>query len=586
MTADAIKAGSAFVEFFGDASRLEADKKKIGNDLRMWTGSISADIAGKIAGGFNMAQAAAVSFGAQAATGMAIASQGIQKVSAFLTDVPNRFSALFGGLGTIASNIGDIARGAGVSNFVLQGMSRTMQRMGFDTAFIDKLGAGMKTIAWDARRAQYGVDLMISPFRLLTAAAAKLSSIGLKGLSSGIRELRGYTGDIDYLSRGLDRVAASNYRAATSFRTLIPLIRLSGFAARTAVSLLSLPFKIPGLLRRAAAAAPAGMMRGAQLGTIASMGAMAAGGVAEGAESGGGLSSFLMPMLSGLMIAGPIGVAAVGLGVFISSQFAKAGKAGKGFFFELGERARAWGAWIGGMWGKVSAAFSKAFGGMSKTGESFLTRFERALLPLTHAIEHVWLPAFVRAIEFVGGLFGSKTDGMKKSWTDWIFESVNALADFVGNIDLCFQLALAHIELWASNAWENIKTVFVNAGEMMTNPFKDIPTITAAAIRKTTPEIEALYAKLGKRQQDLLMNGQMIEAASARARSNDSKFGAISASSQEGYSLLAKLQNNANVKDPVAENTKQMVKEQKAGNREIKKLGEQFKAGFASYEIP
>jgi hypothetical protein len=582
--AGAIEAGRAFVSLYADMTELAAGLKKEGPAVAAWAAGVGKDVSDKISGGFQSAAASAAALGSQTHASMAQASTSINNVGAAAFRVPSAFGAASGSLKFIVGNLGNIGRAAGLASWGLFGVSQVMRAMGKDTTQIDKVKTALSRIGWAAFGANMAINGMLLPLRAVGAASQLIGG--------GVR-------------------------------------------------------RIGGMLQG-----------GGRLGSIASMGAMAAGpaasvdaesGVAEGEKkSGGGFASSLMPILTGLAIAGPVGAAATGLGMWIAGALSRAGKEGsKGFFGELIDRAQAWGAWFGGMWSQISAKFKAVFGGMISSGESFLTQLEKAFIPLTHAIENVWLPAFLGAIEYVGSFFKMNTDQMGGSWSAWILDSIKALAEFVGNFDLYFQIAQQAIVLWAANAilrfgdffanvgewfvWfgSNWKSVLLDAGNLVvsfatnmatnfingfkaimdfakgkgfkfeaTNPLKgfessikELPKLTRSALGETSPELESLYKKLGERQKQAAEVGHLIAgvnktAEAEKQKSVDTKFGATTSQSQEAYSMLAKLQNQSGGKDPVLEVNKQQLAEQKKATKAIEKLQDKVFGGLKEFAIP
>ena len=585
--AGAIQSGAAFVKFFGDANDLFKTTKDIGKELSTWSKNVAGNVSSTVAGGFQSASAAATNFGAKSAAAMTTAATSTQAVAASAFRIPSAFGAASGVLRFVAGNLGNISRGAGLASWSLWGVSKVLRNLGYDTAKLDMVKNALSRIGW----------------------AARAGAIGLGGM----------------------RMAAQ--------AMLFPL--------------------------RAASMAGAGLSRLGRFGSIASIGSMAAMSAApsesisdqvgEGAQkkekTGGGFTKYLMPVLTGLAIAGPIGAAAVGLGVFIAGAFQQSAKSGTGFFATLMERASAWGAWMSGLWGQVTAKVQAVFGQMSSTAEPFITRLEKAFIPLTYAIENVWLPAFLGAIEYAGSFFKSNTDSMGGSWTSWILDSVSALAEFVGNFDLYFQIAQQTIVMWASNSILRVGDFFTNIGEwlgwfgdnwksvlldvgnvqitFLTNMFanfknaftsvinfakgkgfkfdmvsplegfessiKELPKLTKTALETMTPELQALYEQLGKRQAAAAAHGQMIEGvqqAGAAGKAGketaiDSRYGASTLQSQEAYSALSRLQNaNMTASNPqVAEQKKTNIELAKQ-TRQLEKIAANANPKFEAVMIP
>ena len=125
---------------------------------------------------------------------------------------------------------------------------------------------------------------------------------------------------------------------------------------------------------------------------------------------------------------GAAGGAAFGfLGAKLSSALTDGAKAGakdsESIITRLGYKVNAVFQWVGkqagDIWNYATSKF-KQFGG---EGESILTKLEKAIYPIIHAVENVWIPAMMNGIDFVAGLFAVRTDEMGGSWSDFFVDA-------------------------------------------------------------------------------------------------------------------------------------------------------------------
>lgn len=546
--AGAVQMGSAFVKFFGEASELMKSFREAGTELNKF-GKFAKQSISEFAGSFNYAEKSAEEFGqttstslktvaadfshvSQAAAGTTTAVAGtatsFQRVTGAASAAGagilkaaanfNIFRVGAGAIAFVAANLGSISKLAGAASWGLYAVSKAMKAMGYDTTKIDQVKTALNRIGWAAFGANVAVTAVTRTLKGMQAVAMAPVAI----------------------AKGLARVASGASRRIGRFGGLASL--------------------------------------GASVADEGAIEPSVSGGAEEGEKKSGGFMKAIGPVLTGLAIAGPVGAAATALGVFIAGAFSSGAKSGTGFFAQLQERGAAWAAWIGGIWTTISEKFKSVFASMGGTGDSFLTKMEKAFIPLVYAVENVWVPAFVGAIDYIGGMFKGNTDKMSGSWTDWILDSVSALAEFIGNFDLYFQIAQQNIVLWASNAilqvgdfftnagewldwfganWFNVltdaynfsSTVFRNLGSDLKDLFsriwewvksgftsdmnfdglfdgltdgymsaiKEWPKLTKTELETMTPELKRLYAELGQRQDDAAANGHLIKAVDKAA---------------------------------------------------------------------
>lgn len=578
----AIEAGSAFVRFWGDISELVGTMKTLSGDVKNVAGAISKEVSQKMSGGFATAEAAAAQFGATATAAG-------HQVAASMTAAAAKTTGVWAGFQRIASStvgiarasltFGNIAKTAGIASWGLFGVSRVMRMMGKDTTQIDMITKALWRVSWAARAAAIAVGLIKLPGRVLG---------GITGLARSA-------------GRGLGGLGG----------------RVAGLGGLMALN--------------SASAAPG------EEGEQESTGANVAGSA-----------------LTGFALGGAVGAAALGLGALIKSAISRNTAEGvgeaTGFLGQLGAAATATGQWFADIFGKAKASVTGAFASLKTEGPSIFERLTQAVFPLVDAVENVWLPAFQNAVTSMASLFKSNTAEMERSWSDWIVDSVAALSEFVGNIDIYFQIAQQTLVMWASNSilqvsdlftnigkwldwfgknWSDMlftafdlaATVFINIGQNIRDIFSEIwewvksgftsdfeidwtpltegfvstikewPDLVETELAESTPELDSLFGQLGERQaaterrraeRATAISSVDVGGSAAATRRNlpDARFGATSAQSQEGLSLLAQIQNKNAGRDPVAENTKQMVKEQKATHKEIVKVVEALNSGW------
>lgn len=456
-------------------------------------------------------------------------------------------------------------------------------------------------IAGGFRAAQMSVSSIAGGLLNMGRIAGKASTV-LFGASFILKRFGVDTSGIDRVQAVLSKIGWAAWGVNTALKAVTMTSRaLSAVAA--------LPGRIAGGIGRGASRA--GLLAGAMLPSFGGAGSAASPaeeGVSEGAQkSGGGFMAGLSGVITGLAIAGPIGAAAALLGAFIAGQFARGAEGGSGFFAQLANRAGVWSAWFMGIWNQIYGTIQSTFFKSSAAGESFLTKFEKALIPLTYAIQNVWVPAFISGIEYIGSFFKSNTESMGRTWSEFVLDNVSALAEFVGNIDLYFQIAQQQVVIFAANAilgfedlWTNIGvglewlannwqgvlsdianmtvtyvtnmaknwgnlfvaiTNFamgkgfdfkaVNPLEGFESSISEMPQFVHQAAVETTDEMDRLLTELGKRQQAASEKGALIEGvksgqkmAKAKAEEmSDGRFAAVSAQSADAMSAVARFQN-------------------------------------------
>jgi hypothetical protein len=253
-----------------------------------------------------------------------------------------------------------------------------------------------------------------------------------------------------------------------------------------------------------------------------------------------------------------------------------------------------------------------------------------------------WLPGIVQGINTLGASFGMLYDSIRSGWGQWISETAGLAIEFFANWDLYLAIAWENVSLFGQNTVERFRTMFVNAGELLTwfsgnwqdvlftigdyamtvfinigqnlrdiwsgvldfiagngfnfdptpltegfrSAISEMPQLTQAAIHETTPALEGLYENLAQRQAE--MAKKALEATTPKAvteqgmtdfdssakegkgkRSGKSVSGAAEFGGKDAASIIA--MNAARSRDPVADNTKAMLAEQKKTNQLLAK---------------
>lgn len=167
-----------------------------------------------------------------------------------------------------------------------------------------------------------------------------------------------------------------------------------------------------------------------------------------------------------------------------------------------------------------------------------------------------WLPGIVQGITTLGGSFGMLYQSIRTGWGQWIGETIGLAVEFFANWDLYLAIAWENVALFGANTVERFRTMFVNAGELLTwfsgnwqdvlftigdyamtvfinigqnlrdiwsgvldfiagrgfsfdptpltegfkSAISEMPQLTEAAVNETTPALEGLYANLAERQ--------------------------------------------------------------------------------------
>ncbi len=477
--AGAVQMGSAFVRFFGQANDLYKTFKEVRDDLGDF-GSFAKQQSRFVAGSFEEAETAAASFGASTSKSLqavavdmtttgssaAVAAGGVNSaansMSALavasnnaagkMSGVPSVFGAIKSGasgmfnvFGSLTKNMGGIAKLAGSASWALWATSKAMQAMGKDTTRIDMLAKTVSRFGWAAR----GADL------------------GIKAVS---------------------------------------------FSLRSMAALASAPMKIASGMVAMGRAAGGAVSRGVgRLGRMAGVGAIGASAATAGDEEGGAGKAMAGGALSGLMMGGVVGAgvgaAAVGVGMMIKTALSRGAKEGAAessdFLTQLGNKLLAVGSFFSTTFGTAKAAVIGAFAKMGSGGESFLIKVEKAIFPIVDAIQNVWVPGLVSGVEYISSFFAKKTDDMGATWSDWLAGSIGALADFVGNFDIYFQLAQQTLVMWAGNSLLMVQDFFKNSGKLVSwfadnwqNVFFTATDYTLTAFINLGQNLRNVFAKL------------------------------------------------------------------------------------------
>jgi len=195
-----------------------------------------------------------------------------------------------------------------------------------------------------------------------------------------------------------------------------------------------------------------------------------------------------------------------------------------------------------------------ALGGMNDFASNFRDSWMPTIRGVIHAVAETWTGTVI--------LF-------RQAWQSWIGPAITDLSFFVNNWDLMWGIAQENVILFATNAGARIMTFFTNIGELMswfagnwqdvlatigslifnatinyyknffnffkaifdfasgkgfkfeptamtdgfTNSIKEIPKLTKAAVKESTPELERLYTELGKREAEANKAGlQKVDA--------------------------------------------------------------------------
>ena len=169
-----------------------------------------------------------------------------------------------------------------------------------------------------------------------------------------------------------------------------------------------------------------------------------------------------------------------------------------------------------------------------------------------------WLPTIRGVIRAAAETWRGVVIFFGEAWQSWLGPAVEALTFTVSNFDVLWGIALENVVLFATNAGIRIMTFFTNVGEMMTwfgdnwdvvltdignlivravinyakqfselfkavfdfaqgkgfqfkptpltegftSQIKELPKLTEAAIKDTTPELDRLYSELARRDAD------------------------------------------------------------------------------------
>lgn len=577
--AGAIEAGASFIRFFADLSELHAGIKNAAKEATSVGKMIADNFSRNVSTGMENAADSASSFGSAAAASSSTAAAGLQKVtveaqsaSGAVANVGRQFS-----IAGAASNA-ITAAGTGIRGV----MSSAWSAVG-----------GLGGIAKTAWAASWGLRAV--------SIAGRLMGKDVSGLEPWIKNLNRFSWAAWGVNLALKAVSAS----AAGLRGLA-----------------SLPGRAIGALGRF------GRFGGA---------ATTAMTVADSAqaEQGNTGKSIAGGALAGLMMGGVVGAglgaAAVGLGLTIKTALSRGAMEGardsKDFLTQLGVAMIDAGNFIKGVWTQVYDKFKSVFASMATEGPSVFERIKDAVFPIVDAVTNVWLPNMFSAIDSIAGAFSSRTQGMGRTWGEFIGETVAGVADFIANFDLYFQYAQQYWVNWTGNRILQFQDMITNFGTMLewfgknwqsvlqdigtlyvtyltnmvtnfqnaftavidfakgkgfkfeaVNPFegwessiKEWPKLIATALSESSPEMDAILGRITDRQRAMegrRGQGGNIEAAATAVqdeakRARDTRFGAVSSQSQDAYSALSRAMNATGANKEEVGLLKQAVKELK-----------------------
>ncbi len=290
-------------------------------------------------------------------------------------------------------------------------------------------------------------------------------------------------------------------------------------------------------------------------------------------------------------------------------------------------------------------------------GEAFIEEFDfkgalGSLNDFAGSFRENWLPTIRGVIHAVAETFKGTVIIIGDLWRSWIAPAVTEISGFVSNLDLYWGIALQNVYLFAGNIGERFLTFFTNIGELLswfgdnwktvfadigrlvmatvgnmgknfgdffnavldftegkgfnfrptalTEGFKseldELPKLTQAAIRDSTPELERLYSELGAREQAAKFAGMMQKmstdakpertladiaagnAATANTGSKTKLAGAALSGTAEAFSIIATAR--ARGSDPqakIAAATNSMANTAKEQLIQTKKIAENTK---------
>lgn len=384
-------------------------------------------------------------------------------------------------------------------------------------------------------------------------AAAGIANLALHGVSMTMARMGKDTASIDRIAVSVGRVATAATVAVIGIKTISFSLNTMRSIASTAIGATTAGFRglqttilaVPSTIGAVASAMR--RMGSAGMGMARSTGAAVGQFAASAGDSIGQLGQGLAQVSMGFAMGGIIGGLATTIGMLVSAGFSM-------------EKL-----------GAVSQTASKIIEDLSTRGQRYFQSFLEAIQPLTDAIQNVWLPAVVSSTDQAGNAFSRFFNFVETSWGGWIYDSINSLAELVGNIDIYFQIAQQSIVLWASNAilqvgdfvtnagqwlsWfgENWGDVLTSAGKLAQTVFTNIatnigdvfskiwewvksgfqgnleidwkpltdgfkstiqewPKLTKTELETMTPELEQLYEQLGRRQREAMQRGNPLGA--------------------------------------------------------------------------
>lgn len=598
--AGAIEAGSSFIRFFADLSSLQSSIKTLGSEVKSWSTGVAKESSRKVSTAFEDSSNAANDFGRSTAAASAVVSGSLQNVTASaagasgainaatgsvyamaatatpaqrvssalagvavsaatlfsrLASMPPILATISGYLGfTIAkwSNFTAIGRNSLVAAMGMRYLSGILKQLGIDTTRLDLLQANLTKIGNRAVWAGRGVWLLVAPFKAVYSAASLAigAASRLAGLTGRAFSGIGRAGRMGAVTGGIGTLAGTS--------------AIEGEEGG-------------GTGKVVAAGALSGLLMGGVVG--AGIGAAAVGlgltiktALSRGAAEGARESKDFLTQLGVAMIDAGNFIKGVWTQIYdkFKSVFASMATEGPSVFdrikdavFPIVDAVK--NVWLPGMFSAIDSIASYFRSGTQQLGRTwtdwivesvasvadFIANFD---LYFQYAQQTVVMWAS-NAILQVGDFFNNAV-----ALASWFGENWYDVLKTVGNFMVTvFENSTSNIVELFSKLWEWVKGGMVGGLDFnfkgITDGFqseiKEWPKLIKTELETSTPEMDAIAKRIAERQKATEgRRGQQgnIEAAASAVqeeakRARDTRFGAVSAQSQDAYSALSRAMN-------------------------------------------
>ena len=606
--AGAIEAGRSFIKFYADLSDLYDSFKTAGKETASVAKSIAENWSKQVSTGLDSATTAANSFGQQAATASGSASTGLQQVaidanmaSGAVGQVGRQFSIAGaaskaisiaqGGVKGIASaawgaigGLGGIAKSANAASWALRTASIAGRLMGKDVSSLEPWIRNLNRISWAA----WGVNTAIKAASLTARSFSALASLPGRAVVA-IGRVAGRLGRFGGIGAA-GATAASAASAAT------------GEEGDSASAV--------------AGGALTGMMLGGPAGAAIAAGAVGLGltiktALSRGAMEGARDSQDFLTQLGVAMIDTGTWIKGVWDQIYgkFKSVFESMKTEGPSVFDRIREAVfpivdAVQNIWLPAMFGAIDSIVSYFQSGrqtMGRTWTDWIVETVAGVADFVANFDIYFQMAQQTIVMWAGNAIVQFSDFFKNAgvWFDWFgknwFDVLMTMADYAStvfiNIGQNIRDNFGALWDWVSNGFQgdlNFNWTALDDGFRST--VSKWPDLVETELATTTPELDALSKQLAARQAAMEerrknQTGPVEAAAGAvqdeSRRARDTRFGAVSAQSQEAYAAISRYQNQQTSSKPELDVAKQQLTEFKGVRKSLDRIADNTRpAGF------